>query len=91
MRKGRLTASKLHEIYKKIKSVLKSKGFTKPNLTPLIAKAIFGGLCLNKQATEWGIENEDTALIALYGNEILTHTNMKIQTCGTFYITIHFT
>ena len=69
--------------YTKINSVLKPKGSTKPKKTPLIAKQCLGA-SLNTQATKWGIDNEDTALKAFCGNEILTHTNMKIQTCGNF-------
>ena len=61
MRKGRLTATKHHEIYTKIDSVLNLKGSTKPTTPPLTAKTIFGGPHLNTQATKWGIENEDTA------------------------------
>ena len=33
------------------------------------------------EATKWVIENENTALKAIYGKEILRQTNMKIQTC----------
>ena len=83
-RKGRLTASKHHEINAKINGVLKSKGSTTPKTTPLIGKTMFGMPRLNTHPTEWGIENEDTALKAFYGNEILRHENMKIQTCGIF-------
>ena len=39
--KGRLTASKHHELYSKINTISKVRGFTHPKTTPLVCSIIF--------------------------------------------------
>ena len=71
MRKGRLTASKHHDIYTKVNTLAKSSSIIKPKTTPLVSQIIYKNNTLGKiPAIKWGKDHEETALKSFYAAEV---------------------
>ena len=84
-RKGRLTASKHHEYYTKINTVLKTRGKIQPKTTQLVSSLIYQNNDLSKlQAIKWGREHEKDALRAFYSLEATKHVDFKLEKAGLF-------
>ena len=85
LRKGRLTASKHHDIYTKINTLTKATGDIKPKTTPLVARILFSSnKTQNVEAMKWGVDNEKNAFKSFYASEIEKHTEFKTEKAGLF-------
>ena len=63
MRKGRLTASRHHDIYTKVNTIAQSQGAVKSKTTPLVEKILFPEKpSVTNAAIKWGIDHEPDAL-----------------------------
>ena len=84
LRKGRLTASKHHEIYTKVNTILRCpKKVAK--YSPLVAEIIYLERDLSTlSSVKWGVEHEDDAFKAFYAQEVLKHDDFKLEKCGLF-------
>lgn len=65
-RRGRLTASKHHDIFTKInaQNISKSTSIIKPKTTPLVSKILYGSKQFTNPALLWGIQNEKNSFKA---------------------------
>ena len=85
MRKGRLTASKHHDIYTKINTLARSTGAIKPKTTPLVSKILYKNKSLSKVAAiRWGTDHEAIALKSFYAQEVGNHQEFKTEKSGLF-------
>ena len=80
-RKGRISASKYHEVHTKVKIMAGRKKVVKTK--PLIARNVHHQ-SLNVSAMQWGQAHEKDALDALVKTEWTKHTNMHIFEVGLF-------
>lgn len=84
-RKGRLTASKHHDYYTKVKTIIKSRTVVKPKTTPLVAHLLYQDKKLdNSAAIKWGRTKEEDALKAFYAFEATKHAEFKVEKAGLF-------
>ena len=83
--KGRLTASKNHEIYSKINTISKARSSTQPKTTPLVCSIIFPDDKLkNLEPVKWGRDSEGNALKEFYGKQGVKHIEFKLEKAGLF-------
>ena len=77
-RKGRLTASKHHELFSKINTIYKVRSSTHPKTAPLVCWILFPDAKLkNLDPVNWGWENESNALKAFYAKEGVNTSNLN--------------
>ena len=85
LRKGRITASKFHDVYTKVNSVVSNRSQTEPRTTPLVSKLIYRDENLDHlPAIRWGQEHEEDALKSFYANEAVKHVDFKLEKCGLY-------
>ena len=81
-RKGRLTASILHEVSNKMEDIVKNK-ITKT--TPLGATVLGESQSIDHvPAIKYGRANENTARNLFFAMESQKHRNLKVEQCGLF-------
>ena len=85
-RKGRLTASKHHEYYTKINTIMKVRTPVKPKTTQLVSNLLYQDKRLdNFAAVQWGKCNEEkAALKEFYALEATKHIDFKLEKSGLF-------
>ena len=81
-RKGRISASKYHEVHTKVKTIMAGRKKV-VKTKPLIARIVHHQ-SLNVSAMQWGQAHEKDALDALVKTEWTKHTNMHIFEVGLF-------
>lgn len=84
-RVGRITASNFHEVHTKVKSILASKGSTKPQTTTLLAKLTqidFDSELEHVDAIKWGRDNEKKAREEFFRIVSVQHQQPKVSMCG---------
>ena len=83
LRKGRITASKFHDVYTKVNSVVSNRSQTEPRTAPLVSKLIDRDENLDHlPAIKWGQEHENDALKSFYENEAVKPVDFKLEKCG---------
>lgn len=82
-RKGRITASKFHEVHTKVKTLLAGRKKV-VKTKPLIARIVHHQSLNNVPAVQWGRAHEKEALDAFVTTEGPKHTNMQIFEAGLF-------
>ena len=89
-RQGRITASNFHDVYTKVKTLLRQRGKeVKTKVTPLLAKLIEPKDLSNIPAIKWGRLHEKDASKALFTSLAKVHSNPKLHTCGLFILKPH--
>ena len=84
-RKGRLTASKHHELHSKINTISKVRGFTHPKTTPLVCSIIFpDDKQKNFELVKCGRDNKGNTLKAFHAKEVVKHIEFKLEKAGLF-------
>jgi hypothetical protein len=84
-RKGRLTASKHHEYYTKINTIMKTRIPVTPKTTPLVSNLLCQDKKLDKVATvQWGKCKEEEALKEFYALEATKHIDFKLEKSGLY-------
>ena len=84
-RKGRLTASKHHDVFTKVNTLAKPKGSYSPKVTPLVADLIYQDNNLDHiEAIKWGHDHEEDAAKAFYALEATKHLDFKVEPAGLF-------
>ena len=86
-RKGRITASKFHDVHSKIQA-LSRKGKA-CRVTPLILAIVEPNILLNIPSLEWGKQNEKNAAEAFMQQEGKHHENAKLIPCGLYLYKPH--
>lgn len=82
-REGRLTASRHHEVYTKVNTVLRAKKVHKT--TPLVAKLLGKEKDISHlPALQWGRDNEATARRKFMEVVALKHLCFTVKDCGLF-------
>lgn len=84
-RKGRLTASRHHEVYTKVNTILKTRSgiYPRPKTTQLVASIIFQDTNLDHiTAIKWGRSKEETALKQFYAVEATKHIDFTFEKVG---------
>lgn len=82
-RKGRITASNFHDVYTKVKTLLRMRGQTvKTKVSPLLAKMLYPADLSDIPAIKWGRQNEKSASEAFFYGEGKKHNNPKLIDCG---------
>ena len=80
-----LTASEHHELYSKVNTISKVRGFTHPKTTPLVCSIIFPGDKLKIfELVKWRRDNAGNALKAFYAKEGVKHMKFKLEKAGLF-------
>jgi len=83
VRRGRLTASKHHEIFTKVNSLSHQRSAIKAKTTPLVNSIINKSKDISKlSAIKWGLEHEEDALKSFYASEISKHNGFKTVKSG---------
>ena len=82
MRKGRLTASKHHDIYTKIYTISRSTSTVRASTTPLVAQILNLEKLLELQSIKWGVDHEQDALKAFYTEHCTKHQDFKTEKSG---------
>ena len=71
-RRGRLTASKHHDIYTKVNTLSRAMGVIKPKTTPIVAEIINPVNNIQSlPAIKWGVTHEDDAKEAIKHEEFM--------------------
>ena len=85
LRKGRLTASKDHDICTKMHSSIKCTGAIKPKTTPIVQKIMhLDNDISHMPAVKWGRDHESLGVKAFFIKEERNHDDLKVQKCGLF-------
>ena len=89
-RRGRITASNFHEVYTKVKTLLRQRGKeVKTKVTPLLAKLMEPKDLSNIPAIKWGSLHERDAGKAFFTSMAKLHKNPKLHICGLFVLKSH--
>ena len=84
-RKGRLTASKHHELYSKINTISKVRSSKHRKTIPLVCSIIFPDDKLkNLEPIKWERGNGGNALQASYAKKVVKHIKLKLEKAGLF-------
>ena len=84
-RKGRLTASKHHELYSKINTISKVRSSKHRKTIPLVCSIIFPDDKLkNLEPVKCERGNGGNALQAFYAKEVVKHIKLKLEKAGLF-------
>eukprot|EP00794_Sanderia_malayensis_P016402 gene16402-18039_t len=87
---GRITASNFHDIYNKVKKLLRQRGkAVKSKVTPLLVKLMNHKDLGHIPAIRWGRMHEKDASKAFFTTIAKLHTNPKLHICGLFVLKSH--
>ena len=89
-RKGRVTASRFHEVHQKVQALNKNrKKSVKVKVTPLLLSFVEPEVLKNIPALDWGKINEKHAAESFMQQEGKKHKNPKLFVCGLFLLKSH--
>ena len=82
-RKGRVTASKHHDVFTKVNNLAKPKSSNSLKVTPLVAHTIYQDNNLDHiEAIKWRHDHEEDAAKAFYALEATKHLDFKVESVG---------
>ena len=83
--RGRLTASKHHDIYTKVNTLSRARDVIKPKTTPIVAEIISPINDIQSLPDiKWRVTHEEDALKEFYAKEAIKHEGFKVNKCGLF-------
>lgn len=89
-RKGRITASRFHEVHQKVNMLHKNRAKpVKCKVTPLLLSFVEPTMLRNGLALEWGKKNETHAAESFMQQEGKKHAAPKLLFCGLFIYKSH--
>ena len=89
-RKGRITASRFHDVYQKVQTLFRNKDKRiKCRVTPLLLDLLEPKMLTNVPSLEWGKKNEGKAAEAFMKVEGIRHKHPKLILCGLFVFKPH--
>ena len=89
-RKVRITASNFHDVYTKVKTLLRMRGReVKTKVTPLLVRLLDPPDLSDIPAIKWGRLHEKDASAAFFNEEGKKHTDPKMHACGLFICKAH--
>ena len=84
-RKGRLTASKHHDVFTKVNTSAKHKSSYSLKVTPLVVDLIYQDNNLDHiEAIKLGHDHKEDATKAFYALEATKHLDFKVEPAGIF-------
>jgi len=89
-RRGRITASNFHDVYNKVKKILRERGKeVKTKVSPLLTKLLEPKDLGNIPAIQWGKLHERDASKAFFKTVGASHSNANLYISGLFVLKSH--